>query len=239
MKTAILVDGGFYRRMANHYVGAIPAIDRAKELALYCRKHLLQKDLYVKDDKGKRYEYSELYRVFYYDCPPTDKNVFHPLKKSSINFKKKPTYTWMTEFLDALKSKRKFALRLGFLAADEASFTLKPDILKKLFNGSKGISDVTESDFVLTLQQKGVDMKIGLDIASLAYKHLVDQIVLVSGDSDFTPAAKLARMEGIDFILDPMGHKVNDFLLEHVDGLRSYYSMLKHDLKDEDASFAS
>jgi uncharacterized LabA/DUF88 family protein len=32
----------------------------------------------------------------------------------------------------------------------------------------------------------------------------VQQIVLISGDEDFVPALKLARREGIDFILDPM-----------------------------------
>ena len=64
-------------------------------------------------------------------------------------------------------------------------------------------------------------MKIGLDIAALAYKRLVNQIVLISGDSDFVPAAKLARREGIDFILDPLGHHIKDDLLEHIDGLRS------------------
>lgn len=74
--------------------------------------------------------------------------------------------------------------------------------------------------------QKGVDMKIGLDIASFSYKKLVDQIVLISGDSDFVPAAKLARLEGIDFILDPMGHPINGALQEHIDGLRSYYSSI-------------
>ena len=55
---------------------------------------------------------------------------------------------------------------------------------------------------MLDLKQKGVDMRIGLDIASLANKKLVDQIVLIAGDSDFVPAAKHARREGIDFILD-------------------------------------
>ena len=47
-------------------------------------------------------------------------------------------------------------------------------------------------------------MRIGLDIASLAYEKQVNQLVLISGDSDFVPAAKLARREGIDFVLDPM-----------------------------------
>ena len=62
-------------------------------------------------------------------------------------------------------------------------------------------------------------MRIGLDISSLAYKKLVDQIVLISGDSDFVPAAKLARREGIDFVLDPLGADVKDSLYEHIDGL--------------------
>ncbi len=88
-----------------------------------------------------------------------------------MNFKKHPTYLWMREFLETLKTKRKLALRLGFLAADEAVYNLKPDVVKKLLNGSKELSNLTESDFSLSMLQKGVDMKIGLDIASLAYRN--------------------------------------------------------------------
>ena len=82
---------------------------------------------------------------------------------------------------------------------------------------------MTEADFVFNAQQKGVDMKIGVDIASLAFKKQVDQIILISGDSDFVPAAKLARREGIDFVLDPMGSEVRDDLFEHIDGLKSFW----------------
>lgn len=64
-------------------------------------------------------------------------------------------------------------------------------------------------------------MKIGLDIASLSYKQQVDQIILISGDSDFVSASKLARREGIDFILDPLGATIKPELFEHIDGLRS------------------
>ena len=42
----------------------------------------------------------------------------------------------------------------------------------------------------------------GLDIASIAHKRLANQIILIAGDSDFVPAAKQARREGIDFVLD-------------------------------------
>jgi len=68
-----------------------------------------------------------------------------------------------------------------------------------------------------------VDMRIGLDIAAMAFKKQVDQIILVAGDSDFVPAAKLARREGIDFILDPMWSSIRDDLHEHIDGLRSVF----------------
>lgn len=73
----------------------------------------------------------------------------------------------------------------------------------------------------LGLRQKGVDMRIGLDIASITLKKQADTIVLVAGDSDFVPAAKLARREGMEFILDPLWQKVNADLFEHIDGLQS------------------
>ena len=64
-------------------------------------------------------------------------------------------------------------------------------------------------------------MKIGLDIASMSNKKQMDRIVLIAGGSDFVPATKRARREGIDFVLDPLWLKVSSDLLEHVDGVRS------------------
>lgn len=75
--------------------------------------------------------------------------------------------------------------------------------------------------FFLDIKQKGIDMKIGVDIASIALKSFVDTIVLFSGDSDFVPAAKLARREGMDFILDPMEANVEPQLFEHIDGINN------------------
>lgn len=88
-------------------------------------------------------------------------------------------------------------------------------------NGTLKFEDIKEEDCVLEIEQKGVDMKIGLDIASLAYKQQVNQIILISGDSDFVSAAKLARREGIDFILDPLGSAIKPNLFEHIDGLKT------------------
>lgn len=130
-------------------------------------------------------------------------------------------HKWMSQFLEELKKKRKVALRMGRIAEEQATYTLHPEVIKELFNGKKKFDELTEKDFYLDISQKGVDMKIGLDIASMAYKKQVDQIILISGDSDFVSAAKLARREGIDFILDPLGSYIKPDLFEHIDGLRT------------------
>ena len=95
------------------------------------------------------------------------------------------------------------------------------------------ISDLTDNDIEFPLSQKAVDMKLGLDIATLAFKEQVDQIILIAGDSDFVPAAKFARREGVDFILDPMLNYIDPTLHEHIDGLTTIKNMTKRDLPFE------
>ena len=121
---------------------------------------------------------------------------------------------------------------MGELLESTAGYVLNSDAVKKLCRKDISVDDLTEADFHLDIQQKGVDMKIGLDIASLAYKRLVDQIILIAGDSDFVPAAKHARREGIDFVLDPMWHTIKPSLNEHIDGLHSCVSKPPHNTSD-------
>lgn len=223
MKVAILVDGGFYRKVAKHFCGDKTPENRANELINYCKWHY----------KSTTYENKSLYRIFYYDCPPISKQIYHPLTQQSIDLAKSPIYTWTNEFFSALKEKRKVALRLGVLAEEFAYYGLTAEATRKLFNQKKEIKDLTIKDFDLNIRQKGVDMKIGIDIASLAFKKQVEQIVLISGDSDFVPVAKLARREGIDFIVDSMGQRIKEDLAEHIDGFKSYYRTLKRE-KNED-----
>lgn len=210
IKTAILVDGAFYRKRAYNLFGDLSPEKRAKELSSYCHRH-------IKEEK----EGASLYRVFYYDCPPIDKKVYHPILKKQVDLSKTTDYIWANEFFKELKHQRKFALRLGRLAEEQAKFIIKPESFKKLLNGSKKLTELEEKDFTLSVAQKGVDMRIGIDIASLAFKKQVDQIILISGDSDFVPAAKQARREGIDFILDPMRSPIKEDLFEHIDGMRT------------------
>ncbi len=215
MKTAILIDGAFYRKKACNMETESPE-DAANALYAYCRKHInLQ-------SKGDSCDPCSLYRILYYDCPPSSKKVFNPLTQKTVDWSKSKLYTWSTTFLEALKSKRKLALRMGLLADAQAHYSLKYPSMKKLLAGHMSIQDLTMDDFMPEVRQKGVDTRICIDIVTLAIKRQVDQIILIAGDSDFVPAAKLARREGIDFILDPMRHNVADQLLEHIDGLRSF-----------------
>ena len=207
--TAVLIDGGFYRKKARSLWGDKSPKSRAEELTRYVFKHLDKKD----GDKRR-----ELYRIFYYDCPPLEKILFHPLKRKNVDFRKR----WTDKFFDELRSRRKFALRLGRLSDTSDGYQITIDALKRLCAKRITVEDLTESDFRVTFKQKGVDMKLGLDISSLAYGGIVDQIILISGDSDFVPAAKIARRKGIDFILDPMGNSIAPDLNEHVDGIESF-----------------
>lgn len=211
MPTAIMVDGGFFLRRYRILKGQTSdARQVAKDLFTWSLKHL----------EGKNNELRELYRIFYYDCPPLDKKIFHPISKELIDFGKTEEARFRAGFHSELRKLRKVALRQGQLA-DFGTWTLEPDKLKQVLSGSILPGEINAEDLTYEVRQKGVEMRIGLDIASLTLKKQVDQIVLIAGDRDFVPAAKLARREGVDFILDPMWKEISDELHEHIDGLKS------------------
>ena len=163
---------------------------------------------------------NDLYRIFYYDSYPYIKKQHNPISEKYIDFSKTDQAYFRLQLFEELKRNRKVALRLGYLKEADG-WQIRPVKLKDLFNHKIGLADLTERDVFFTLRQKSVDIKIGVDIAALAFKKQVGRIVLISGDSDFVSAAKVARREGIDFILDPMWNPIDKDLFEHIDGLRS------------------
>ena len=213
MPTAILVDGEFFLRRYRFLCGRQTPSKAAQDLHKMCLTHLEQKGFQ-----------RDLYRIFFYDCPPLFKKVHNPITKSALDFSNTPVALWRNDFHRELKKLRKMALRLGYLNERSGHWALVPDRLSDLLAGRIQVSDLCEGDVKYDVQQKGVDMRIGLDIAAMAFKRQVDQIVLVAGDSDFVPAAKLARREGIDFILDPLWANIRKDLHEHIDGLRTMLS---------------
>ena len=51
--------------------------------------------------------------------------------------------------------------------------------------------------------------------------------MLIAGDSDFLPVAKMARRNGVEFILDPMKQFTKKNLRNHVDEVESYTDLMK------------
>ena len=219
MATAILIDGDFFLRRYRALNGKQSPQQVADDMHRMCLDHLKQ---------GERRR--DLYRIFFYDCPALTKKAHHPVTGKAVDFAKTPTALWRLEFHATLKRQRKVALRLGYLNEHVAHWAPRPEKLKELLSGKITAADLEEEDVLYAAPQKGVEMRIGHDIASLAFKKQADQIILIAGDSDFVPAAKLARREGIDFILDPIRATIRADLHEHIDGrCRQQQILPRHD----------
>lgn len=175
-------------------------------------------------------ESREFYRIFFYDCPPLEKRMHTPLGRKSVDFSKSPEAVFRRKLHQEVLKLRKVALRLGRLN-ETSKWRLTEQATARLIRSPASFKP-TDDDFEIDTKQKGVDMRLGLDVASLAFKKQVDQIVIVAADADFVPAAKLARREGIDVILDRMGdnHAASD-LLEHVDALRDCFMPTLHNFE--------
>lgn len=159
----------------------------------------------------------ELFRIYYYDAPPFSGHLVSPISHK--------TYKSKTEDLDELKELYEkighqdlVAFRHGTLKF--YGWTLRHEIYKDLTQGKGLPNPLSDEHFKPVFKQKGVDMKIGLDISWLAIKKIVDRIILISADSDFVPAMKLARVEGVQVVLVPMSGRINPDMREHSDEVR-------------------
>jgi uncharacterized LabA/DUF88 family protein len=230
MATAILVDGAFFLRRFKH---CFPDHDRndpqsvAHGLGMLAYWHLVQRigparvmERVARSDLLA--ESRDFYRIFFYDCQPLTKRMHTPLQKKSVDFGKSPEAVFRLALHREVRKLRKTALRLGRLN-DTSRWRLSENATARLIDAPADFVPRDE-DFEIDTKQKGVDMRLGLDVASLAFKRQVDQIVIVAADADFVPAAKLARREGIDVVLDRMRDRnAAKDLIEHVDGVRDCF----------------
>ena len=225
MPIAVVIDGAFFIRRFRH---SFPCLDAGSpDQVAWSVGYLAGWHLGVRQRAEGNFDSSgranpadspALYRTFFYDCPPLTKRIHYPVSKRSINLARSDTALFRLALHERLRRHRKLALRLGRLNED-VSWRVRPEVMLGWLSGEP--FEPKDDDFDLDTIQKGVDMRLGLDVASLATKGRVDQIILVAGDADFVPAVKLARREGIDVVLDSMGtqHVAPD-LLAHVDGHR-------------------
>lgn len=221
----------------------------AEQVRIACKRHvqrLIGEDAHANPSRWL----DHVYRLFYYDAAPYDGVSHHPILNRRIEFARSDEASFRQELFSELRRKRKFALRLGKVQK-EGDWQFRDGLAKRLLlvrdslpllesalageplpeigADQRGalerlvatVRALDDGSLYFGLRQKGVDMRIGVDIASITLKRQADTIVLVTGDSDFVPAAKLARREGVEFILDPMWQSVSDDLHEHVDGIQS------------------
>jgi uncharacterized LabA/DUF88 family protein len=223
-KAAVLVDGEFflkrYCKLTNTTVQDLDPVKVISVMQAMCLRHVC-------------HVHRQLYRIFFYDCSPFQKKLHNPISNKTIDYGRSDIFKFRTAFHEELRKSRKVALRLGHLRDDEnARWVINTNKIKDLLTRKIEISDLKPEDIHPNLRQKAVDMKIGIDIASLTLKQQVDTIILISGDGDFVPAAKLARREGIDFIHDPMYQNVQPELYENIDGLHSTFRRYSQDSKE-------
>lgn len=223
IKVAILVDGSFFIKRLQFfkrtYFQSQPDLTSTETIKV------LNKITWNHLQNDKHCEYY-LYRIFYYDAEPLSIKAHYPIpapgetKGRGIDFSKDPRTIYRKEILDELKKQRKVALRLGTIKYDK-QWKINDKALNSLISGEKQFSELSNEDFYYGIRQKGVDIKLGIDISTISQNRLVDKIILVAGDSDFVPAAKLARTSGLDFVLDPLRNNIEASLYEHIDGLAS------------------
>ena len=163
MKVVFMIDGWFMRKRIYelktfYYDG--PNIRK------YCLSHLRAKD-------G-----DTLYRIFYYDTEPLDKKGDNPISNKPIDFSKTTIAQEQYKLLDSIKRTPNFALRLGKTAWRDNNWILNYQKLKDLLAKKITIDDLLEKDVIPWIEQKAVDMKMGLDIASIATKRLAEKLIL-------------------------------------------------------------
>jgi uncharacterized LabA/DUF88 family protein len=191
-KVSVLIDGGFFTQKFFELNKKYPTHnDVIKEV-----------DKVMSLVKAKtNHETSDiLFRIYYYDCKPFGEKVKDHTGANEIDFSISPAYRAKNIFLKKLCKDDKVALRIGELS----------------FDGWK-IDQHNPKKWKPDFKQKGVDMKVGLDMAWMATKRIVDKIVLIAGDSDFISPIKFVRKEGLQVYLYKMNHKVKEALIDHCD----------------------
>jgi uncharacterized LabA/DUF88 family protein len=186
-KYAVLVDGGFIKRKLQDRHKHFPTIAEIQTEVDRIKTHRLLRAL-------------ALLRVYFYDAPPAAAVITNPLNGNKLDLSSTPNHANNDRLQKMLEMQPDFALRSGETAVH--GWSLGSAALRSLMKQSRAL---VADDLVPNIEQKGVDLRIGLDIARLSLRQLVHAIVVVTGDSDMVPAFKFARREGIRVLLGPHG----------------------------------
>jgi uncharacterized LabA/DUF88 family protein len=199
-KTVLLLDGGFVKKKLEQALHHFPTV---ADVVAMCTTIVAKPPLVGQ----------ELFRIYFYDAPPFTGTVTNPISRVQTNLSLTPQATQNTALIDSLELQPDFAVRRGVLKC--SGWKLGEAAIKRL--NRPGPHQVTANDLRPNISQKGVDMRIGLDIAWIALKRIADILVLVTGDSDFVPVMKFARKEGMRVFLEALNHPISRDLKAHAD----------------------
>ncbi len=147
-----------------------------------------------------------LLRILYYDCAPFSGKLKQPVSGTIKQV------VGSDAWLDQLARKDLFAVRRGvlkFRGFKPKRTPIDPD-------------ELTDDDFKPIFEQKGVDMRIGLDLALFSGTGAVQRVILITGDTDYIPALKHARKAGLQIVVIRLpGRAIPKELLWHCDFQRS------------------
>jgi uncharacterized LabA/DUF88 family protein len=188
---AILLDGGFVTRKLQERLQQ-PA--KADDVVALCDE--IRASPHLAD--------YELMRIYYYDAPPSIETVKLPVSGTEHALATTERARHAQSLYDQLELREGLALRMGETRLSPFRWKLKPSKVGQLIRQPRELRD---EDFILDIGQKGVDIRIGLDMAHLALRDMVRAVAVVTGDSDFVPAFKFVRREGVKVMLCTLGHK--------------------------------
>jgi uncharacterized LabA/DUF88 family protein len=151
-------------------------------------------------------------RVYFYHARPAAQVLVNPISKERLALGSTRIFYEHAQLLDELETTPDFALRLG--ETDTTGWKLGTAALRRILKNPRLLR---ATDLVPAITQKGVDLRIGLDIARLSLTRSVEAIVAVTGDSDLIPAFKFARREGLRVFLCHLGHGIKRELMAHAD----------------------
>jgi len=167
-----------------------------------------------------------LYRIYYYDSDCLDQKGVNPISGNTIDFLNDSAGRQRQKLYESIKTTPSFAFRKGHSVwrkdKGKLSWVLKGERLTDLLKGKIKVTDLNDRDIKPEINQKMVDMKIGIDISLIAQKRHADKLVIITGDVDFVPALKFARREGMQVVLDHLKNNVSPDLLEHVDETKTF-----------------
>jgi uncharacterized LabA/DUF88 family protein len=170
-KICVMLDGGFVRACRKQSKKAPKDPQYIEKIAKSC-----------KDGD------EVIHRIMFYDSGGFTGTAKLPVSGQVQQF------TAHDRWLDELSYKDLFSVRLGVLKF--RGFVLNPKRIPYTLG-----QPLTDADFYPDFEQKGVDMRIGIDIANLSSNKSVELIALATNDTDCIPAMKYARRSGLQIAL--------------------------------------